>query len=1286
MDVDEEDQQQQAELERNRKAPTLVPGDKVATLPGDRLAYVMFVGQLPNMPSGYWVGVQYDEKVGKNDGTLHGKRYFTCPPGHGGFLRASKVSRLEDIESKTAAREALAAQEAFARKNKKAGSSKTLRADGKTAAFAPDVDDAAPRAATTDGESKPAFNGRRRMSLMAWDSSRDSARGGSRSPKPRVLRPPGSTHPYRVKVSGTGLTQSVVGSLAQFTIIACNGNPLTWNALAPCRTIASAQLRACALFWLAADGDKREKGGDNFTVVMRGNGSRSQSQPALVRTKLTDRSDGTYMCEYRPWMTGQYNIEIRLDDEPIRGSPFSLNVITLRPDAAQCQVRGDALHRAVARLPQKFDVLFVDASGHTAHAEDLDVFVEPWDGPADWPRPIFNDEPEPIPVVKKAEAPADGAGEADGKADGAGEAAGNPAAAKSAKSAAPPKPVVTVVPPRPQSPAEGTAGAMSSGAASDVTADGKARPAAEEAVPVEPDGGGMREASPVPQRPSTSSREHPKSPTTSARLRIMKKLDAPTRQRHLQLWMTRQAADKYLGRRASEVAFRETGYGEDNKKKKKMGEIASMPSFLHELSADKNGFAFGGVDPGTLHAHGKLIKVHHVSYSVGLAGRYRLHVGLRQQMHPLPGSPFDLYVEPGSAYAASTKLPDEKLVLTGMADEEWQKGLVLRTADILGNLCVKGGANLTMALPKRWVQDVNLEDNPVECRVVDKGDGSYELDWTSTLAGTFPLEVCVDGSHVAGSPITVTVMPAKPDVNRFVASGAGLAKAIAGVPAPMRIRVADRFDNTADLNSNTQFGLILISSQSGAAAFNKEGRKSKEPADAPKKKKEEASAAADKKPQVRASKEDVGARASKVQESQPFVGSWVNGCYEIKYVAEHAGVLDLNLWCEVGSSGEREPLPGSPFSVHVSEGDASPVGSFVKDAEASKQGSGIIAGEHVILKPQVHDQFGNSSSAPDGALTAILDTPGHVGEVLEPPKLRSGPGSYELTLEPLKAGEHAVHILLSGEEITGSPVKFYVSPAVPNSQKCYLSRPDPEPILVNQPCDITLTTHDKYGNQLDRGGVRVDAKAAGVAASTCTIEDHKNGTYTIRLTAGAPGEVKVTARIDSVEIKTLSVFFTKQSEGENDGTSQARLSEKGSAEILEDESSPATLGDMGSSAAEEVVEAAAAAAAPSVAELAAPMAKEKKGKKGSRKGEVKAEAEAPIEPEAAAASAPAAAEPVASTEVAPVVEPTGGEDATSAPTAKAKGGKGGKGGKAGKSGSKKSGRPKGDAPAAADLG
>jgi tubulin-specific chaperone B len=57
-----------------------------------RRGMVRYVGQVDDLPGGgLWVGVQYDEPVGKNDGSVAGKRYFEGGRNRGGFVRPEKV-------------------------------------------------------------------------------------------------------------------------------------------------------------------------------------------------------------------------------------------------------------------------------------------------------------------------------------------------------------------------------------------------------------------------------------------------------------------------------------------------------------------------------------------------------------------------------------------------------------------------------------------------------------------------------------------------------------------------------------------------------------------------------------------------------------------------------------------------------------------------------------------------------------------------------------------------------------------------------------------------------------------------------------------------------------------------------------------------------------------------------------------------------------------------------------------------------------------------------------------
>ena len=74
-------------------------GMRCQVCPGERRGSVAYVGVVPEIGGGgHWVGVIFDEPVGKTDGTaggkggIGGKRYFDAPgSNYGGFVRGKNV-------------------------------------------------------------------------------------------------------------------------------------------------------------------------------------------------------------------------------------------------------------------------------------------------------------------------------------------------------------------------------------------------------------------------------------------------------------------------------------------------------------------------------------------------------------------------------------------------------------------------------------------------------------------------------------------------------------------------------------------------------------------------------------------------------------------------------------------------------------------------------------------------------------------------------------------------------------------------------------------------------------------------------------------------------------------------------------------------------------------------------------------------------------------------------------------------------------------------------------------
>lgn len=55
------------------------------------LGVVRYIGPV-DFADGVWLGVELKTACGKHDGSVQGRRYFTCPPGHGLLVRPARVS------------------------------------------------------------------------------------------------------------------------------------------------------------------------------------------------------------------------------------------------------------------------------------------------------------------------------------------------------------------------------------------------------------------------------------------------------------------------------------------------------------------------------------------------------------------------------------------------------------------------------------------------------------------------------------------------------------------------------------------------------------------------------------------------------------------------------------------------------------------------------------------------------------------------------------------------------------------------------------------------------------------------------------------------------------------------------------------------------------------------------------------------------------------------------------------------------------------------------------------
>lgn len=560
-------------------------------------------------------------------------------------------------------------------------------------------------------------------------------------------------------------------------------------------------------------------------------------------------------------------------------------------------------------------------------------------------------------------------------------------------------------------------------------------------------------------------------------MKPLQRLPANLKQFYAKQWERRMAIDteheheKLLIREQEVDRLRDlrTKAAKSGRTSRISNEIGSLPQnlYLKELEADPNkiGFAYGGVDPGRLRAKGQLIQQHRVHYSIGLCGTYQLHVTLRHLATPLPGSPFTLRVAPGAAHGPSTRIRPSEIPLRGVFELVTEEGsttstarctckMVLQAGDKMGNSCTSGGAVITCGVTE------TPQGVVVESKVTDQGDGTYLLEWWSASSGVFQVYIKIDGLHVVGSPATMLLTSGTPDIAKTEVISFP-PRVEAGKPYKTRIKCKDQYRNPALPGRDFRFGLATTSllekdsqawrqakaivltqtiigeelelsftcTQAGehkAYLFAMEGAR-----------------------EARARKAGASAETAVGDEDSPNTKAPAvspNAKSPVRIPNTKAALSD--------TSAPRTILPGCPINVKVTSAPPSAAHSHldgilqnvhgiwqkVTEAALAKSAEGgdvkaeddaaLQIGDTIRIKPEMHDQFGNSTAAHEESLGISVRHPSYGLEQLRcAPQSAAGAAgqwSHDVRYELKRKGPHVLHVTLDGVHIAGSPVEWNV--------------------------------------------------------------------------------------------------------------------------------------------------------------------------------------------------------------------------------------------------------------------
>jgi len=462
----------------------------------------------------------------------------------------------------------------------------------------------------------------------------------------------------------------------------------------------------------------------------------------------------------------------------------------------------------------------------------------------------------------------------------------------------------------------------------------------------------------------------------------------------------------------------------------------------------------------------------------------------------------------------------------------------------------------------------------VTATVTDNKDGSYKVDYTPTKTGVYQLTVSLESTPIGGSknPFQVVVIPADPYGPTSFASGSGLSKAVAGEDNPFEVQVRDKFENNltqggaqvaATLagpngvivnakvhdNGNGTYRLTypdlavagtykLVPTVTGEAVkdapFTVSATESA--ADPKNFKWEGLNLDADGNNIVVAGTTEhftviafdkfhnrittgglnVNGVVKGPAEVKVTVTDKQDGSYKLEYTPTKAEKYQFTVQLNETAIGGSK----NPFELVVIPADA-----YGPTSIASGEGlSEAVAGEPNTFYIGSHDKFKNEC-VKGGAEAAATLTHKAEGDVVKADVEDEGDGTYVVSYPSIKKrGTYTLVPTIKGDGVKGSPFTVNVHSAEADAAAFTWDGPaldanGNQVVVAGTTEKFTVTARDRFGNQAEEGGLKVDGIISGGPADVqVSTKDNGDGTYTLEYTPVKAGQYQFAVQLDGTNI------------------------------------------------------------------------------------------------------------------------------------------------------------------------